>query len=124
MAAKELLRLLKEGGFDLENHMADLSDDALACLDSWRKSLLPLARCEENLIVSPMMVAEFAQKTGLPINEVILALLKEGILATKNQVISEAAVEKLIKFYGLSGCEPEAGGPSFIINKNPKFFFF
>ena len=55
----------------------------------------------DNLILSSMTVAEFAQKAHKPVSEVITTLLKQGIVAAKNQVISEKTVASLAQLYGI-----------------------
>ncbi len=47
-------------------------------------------------------VAEFAEKTKKPVTDIIVTLLKWGIIATKNQVITEDTVLKLANHYGIS----------------------
>ena len=54
------------------------------------------------LIVHQMGVAEFAEKIKKPVTDVIITLLKWGIVATKNQVISEPIVQRLADHYGVS----------------------
>ena len=43
-----------------------------------------------------MTVASFALKAHKPASEVILALLRMGIVAAKNQVITEDVIENLL----------------------------
>lgn len=49
-----------------------------------------------------MSVAEFASKTKKSVTDVIVTLLKWGIVATKNQIITEEVVLKLAHHYGIS----------------------
>ncbi len=53
------------------------------------------------IVVTPMRLSDFATKADLLVNEVILTLLKWGIVAPKNQVLSEDVITKLIKHYEL-----------------------
>lgn len=63
---------------------------------------------EKKLIVQAMTVGEFSDRTGKPISEVILSLIRKGILATKNQMIAEAAVADLARAFGIEIVQPEA----------------
>lgn len=54
-----------------------------------------------SIILKPMTVGDFALKINKPINEVILTLLKSGVIATKNQTLKEAIVEQLATHYGI-----------------------
>ena len=51
------------------------------------------------LLVHQMTVAELADKIKKPVTDVIVTLLKWGIVATKNQIISESTVQKLAEHY-------------------------
>ena len=59
----------------------------------------------DTIILSSMTVADFAKKANKPVNEVIIALLKQGIVAAKNQVISEKVVALLAQLYGIKTTE-------------------
>ena len=54
------------------------------------------------LVAHQMGVAEFAEKIKKPVTDVIITLLKWGIVATKNQIISEPVVQRLATHYGVS----------------------
>ncbi|HVW99892.1 MAG TPA: translation initiation factor IF-2 [Candidatus Babeliaceae bacterium] len=131
IANKELISLLHENGFSVANHMAVLSPEALAFLERKFKgevtsktptSIKPRdaaqssnssgsrAQREASAIVqpkeaaiplAPMSVADIAFKVGKPVSEVILWLLKEGIVATKNQVVSEKVVSQIARTYNI-----------------------
>ena len=70
----------------------------------------PVSAKKEQSIVTPIIelvahqmgVAEFAEKTKKPVTDVIITLLKWGIVATKNQIISEPVVQRLATHYGVS----------------------
>lgn len=49
-----------------------------------------------------MTVADFAQKAQKPLSEVIMTLLRQGIVAAKNQVITEKVVAQLAQTYELA----------------------
>src|SRR3990172_6727988 len=51
------------------------------------------------LVVYQMNVAELAEKIKKPVTDVIVTLLKWGIIATKNQIISEDVVHRVANHY-------------------------
>ena len=53
----------------------------------------------EEIILEPMLVGEFAAKVHKLASDVILALLRMGVMATKNQVINEDIVARLAEHY-------------------------
>jgi len=61
-----------------------------------------------SLVVEQMNVAEFAQRTQIAISDVILTLLKQGIVSSRNQVLSHDIVEKLATKYGITPIAPPA----------------
>ncbi|HSC24691.1 MAG TPA: translation initiation factor IF-2 [Candidatus Babeliales bacterium] len=54
------------------------------------------------LSIRQMSVSEFAEKIKKSVTDVIVTLLKWGIIATKNQVISEDIVQRLATHYDIS----------------------
>ncbi len=58
------------------------------------------------LVVHQMSVAEFAEKIKKPVTDVIVTLLKWGIVSTKNQIISENIVQRLAEQYAVSIVKP------------------
>jgi translation initiation factor IF-2 len=54
------------------------------------------------LVVHQMSVSDFADKIKKPVTDVIITLLKWGIMATKNQIIPEAMVQRLAEHYEVS----------------------
>lgn len=52
-------------------------------------------------------VAQFAQRSGVPLNEVILTLLRWGTVVAKNQIMNEALVERLATQYHVQVVRPE-----------------
>lgn len=50
-------------------------------------------------IVEPMTVGHVAERMGIPVSEIILTLLKQRIVSTKNQMLSEKTVEQLATYY-------------------------
>jgi translation initiation factor IF-2 len=59
------------------------------------------------VVIRPMTVADIAQKAAQPVNELILTLLKWGIMAAKNQILSQDLISRLVKHYELEVIEPE-----------------
>jgi len=53
------------------------------------------------LVVHQMSLAELAEKIKKPVTDVIVTLLKWGIIATKNQVISEDVVQRIADHYDI-----------------------
>lgn len=51
------------------------------------------------LTLESMTVGDVAERIGQPVTDVILVLLRMGVIATKNQFISEDVVEKLAAHY-------------------------
>lgn len=56
--------------------------------------------------LEPTLVTDFAAKINTPANEVILTLLKWGILANKNQLLNEDAIIRLADHYHLKAVKP------------------
>lgn len=54
---------------------------------------------ETPLILQAMSVGSFSEKTGHPVSDVIVALLKEGQACTKNHILSVEQVEALASLY-------------------------
>jgi len=59
------------------------------------------------IIIQPMSVVDLAQKAARPVNELILTLLKMGIMAAKNQVLTEEVVAQVAKLFELEVIKPE-----------------
>jgi translation initiation factor IF-2 len=59
------------------------------------------------ITAEPMLVGEFAQKVKRPVSEIIVTLLKRGVIYAKNQVIPLSVVEQLAKTYGYELVEPK-----------------
>jgi len=60
------------------------------------------------VVIEQMTVADFAQRTHLALSDAILTLLKQGIVSSKNQVLSCEIIEKLAGKYGFSTVAPES----------------
>lgn len=58
------------------------------------------------IILEPMSSAVFAQTLGIPANEVILTLLRWGVIAPKNQLLDEDVIRRLAEHYGVNVIVP------------------
>lgn len=65
-----------------------------------------LSMIESPLIVQAMSLGEFAEKTGLPVGELIVALLRQGKACTINHILSVDQVEKLAVAYEIETVLP------------------
>jgi translation initiation factor IF-2 len=61
-----------------------------------------------SIVVEAMTVADFAQRTNMALSDVILTLLKQGVVSSKNQMLSRDIVDKLARKYGFSIIVPES----------------
>lgn len=50
--------------------------------------------------IKAMTVSDFADASGKPVNDVIVTLLRQGIVAAKNQIINEKVVAQLAAYFG------------------------
>ncbi len=65
------------------------------------------------ILIARMTVAEVAEKAHKPVGDVLLALLKQGTVAVKNQSLPAETVEKLARLFGLTIIEkPKTEAPS------------
>jgi translation initiation factor IF-2 len=126
ISSKDLLKLLQNQGFELASHIAIVPPEAIAkvkqiAAQSQQKQKLeepkavkatevaparPKEQTKEKepenvLVLAPMSVVEIAQKAHKQVSEVILSLLKQGIVTTKNQLLPEKTVAQLAHVYGL-----------------------
>jgi len=62
----------------------------------------------DQFFLAPMTVAEFAEKSKKPVNDLIVSLLKMGIVAAKNQVLPEDVVASLAAHFSLPIVKPES----------------
>ena len=67
---------------------------------STEKKIIPQS-VENTITIASMTVGEFAQKADKPLSEVILTLIRQGTLATKNNLLNEKTVAQLAESYGL-----------------------
>ncbi len=57
------------------------------------------------IVCAPMTVGELSEKLNRPVNAVIVMLLKQGIVATRNQVLTAEAVAKAAEFFDVPAIE-------------------
>lgn len=62
----------------------------------------PVDTANVELVIHQMSVSDFAEKIKKQVTDVIVTLLKWGIVATKNQIIPEAVVQRLAEHYAVS----------------------
>lgn len=65
-----------------------------------------MSQKDVTIVLQPMTVDKLAQELGQPVNVLILALLKEGIVAAKNQILPESVVIQAAKLYGVQVVKP------------------
>lgn len=75
-----------------------------------RDSLLaekqPVPAESQTLKISSMTLSELAEKIHKPVNELIILLLKKGIVTTKNQLVSEPGLETIAQQYNITLIKP------------------
>ena len=69
------------------------------------------------IVIQPMNVAEFAEKIKKPVTDVIVTLLKWGIVSIKNQIISEDIIQRLANHYAISVVKPTIKQESIEVSK-------
>lgn len=57
------------------------------------------AEVKQDLVLEAMSLADFANKAQKPFTEIIVTLMKWGILSNKNQILTEDLVERLASHY-------------------------
>lgn len=66
----------------------------------------------QEIVLAPMSVADIAEKAHKHVSEVIITLLKQGIVATKNQLLPEKTVAMLAQTYGLTVIAKQKAKPA------------
>jgi len=67
----------------------------------------PAPAVPKELVLEPMLISEFAEKMSVPISDVILVLLRWGIMSAKGQRIEKELVSRLATHYGATLIEPQ-----------------
>lgn len=73
-----------------------------------KKIIEEVSLLEQPLVVRPLTVGDFSTKTGKPVSEVIVTLLRSGAACTKNHLLSEEQVLELTRIYGLETIKASA----------------
>lgn len=81
---------------------------------------IPKIKEPAELVLAPMTVSEFADIAHKPVSEVILTLLRQGIVAAKNQIISVAVLTNLAQHFGIKIAQKVATLPQQDVQKQPK----
>jgi len=64
---------------------------------------------EDTIALEAMTVSALSQKIHRPVNDIILTLLKQGIVSPKNQLLSTKVIEQLAKHYQFKTIAPQSG---------------
>ena len=65
-----------------------------------------------SITLMPMLVSDLANTLSIPAEELILLLLKSGIVAPKNKVLEESVVETIARHYGFEIKKPRRANDS------------
>lgn len=128
ISSKDIVALLQKNGFNVANHMAVLTDDMVSFLESYAERIqskgsptpaqgaLPsgvnVKKMEDGelvkkkLVLLPMTIAQFCDTSDVPINQAIVYLLKKGIVAPKNYLLSEKLIEDLALHFSIPFSQP------------------
>ena len=73
----------------------------------------------QKIIAKPTLLGDLADEMGLPASQLILFLLKQGIVCNRNQVLALKSVESIAAEFGLELIEPvvAAGLPQELVGK-------
>src|SRR5262249_24749904 len=66
-----------------------------------KEPVVEVKKGPEPLRLEPMTVGDFAERSQKQVSDVIMTLLKQGVVANKNQLINEKVVAQLAKHYEL-----------------------
>ncbi len=82
-----------------------------------KKIETPAVAAPTTIVVEAMSVNDFVERSAKPIAEVVLALLKLGVVATKNQLINEKTVTQLAHNFKLTPVEAPKEKPKTDLEK-------
>lgn len=71
--------------------------------------------------IASMTVGEFAEKSKRPLVDVIVYLMKKGVIAARNQIVSEEVITDLARHYELKLIEPVSAKASGDVQKSERF---
>jgi translation initiation factor IF-2 len=73
------------------------------------------------IVAKPMMVGQVAQALDKPVSDVLITLLRWGIMSAKNQVIEADLIVRLAEHYGVPVVQPQAAAlavaPTIVVNQ-------
>ena len=58
-----------------------------------------VAVSQKSVVLEPQLVSDLAERLDVPVNELILTLLKSGIVAPKNKILPEDIIETIARHY-------------------------
>jgi translation initiation factor IF-2 len=117
-AFKLLEKELKENAPELEKKAPEMNEKSFAQPKQEITIKEPVKKVKEKegeppksqeFLVQPMTIGQIAEKIDKPSSELILALLRRGIVCAKNQLLDKKTVEDLVSSYGLPIIHPEKG---------------
>lgn len=82
-----------------KKEIIDQKDQKISSGVEEKKSLEMSAQAPE-IILENMTVGQLAERLGKPASEVIIELLKQGVMCAKNQMLSEKQVGSIARHYG------------------------
>jgi translation initiation factor IF-2 len=82
-----------------------------------KKVEAPVIAAPTTIVIEAMSVSDFVERSGKPIAEVVLALLKLGVVATINQLINEKTVTQLAHNFKLIPVEAPKEKPKTELDK-------
>ena len=138
ISSKDIIALLEKNGFSVVNHMTVLTQEMIDFLNTqnipkestiknsnnqrssqgsfgFKKNVTKKeveVPVKKELFRTSMTVAQFCDITDVSVNDVIVYLLKKGVAAPKNYVLSEKLVEDLSTHFEFPFSEPVATQPS------------
>lgn len=104
VTANPIINFQPEAAVSTESKQLDLENQKPK--NHQKKSEVKKEEEKKVIILSSMTVGDLADRIGVPSGEIILNLLKRGLLLNKNQVIKEDIVEQIAKQHGLEVVMP------------------
>src|SRR3989338_9305359 len=105
VAIKDIVELLKERGVRRADAEFSLSESHITFLKKRLhlgivKEVVSTVRVDVDIIDKEMSLGDLAQQLGRPASEIIVLLLKRGIVANINKLLSKDVVAIIAKEYG------------------------
>ena len=102
----EVSPLQQEVGSDIKQQPelirkpASMNDShAITSPETIAQAALEQVPVSKDLLIVPMTLGDLSVKIGRPVNEIMLTLLKQGILSNKNQFLQAKVIEQLVRHY-------------------------